>query len=75
MKAREPSEDELRYLAGQSVQRWAHELARRLSVDESWRLLLGGAIAVMQAEHGPQEVAALLRHAADLIEADKPPIN
>lgn len=64
------NDDEFRLQAGRSVQDWARVLATRLSVDDSWRLLLAGTITVMQAEHGPQEVAALLRHAAELIEQE-----
>jgi hypothetical protein len=70
LRDRQPTPDELRYLAGVSVQKWAHGLARRLSVDDAWRLLLGGAIAVMQAEHSREEMAALLRQAAELVERE-----
>ena len=70
MKTREPSPEELRHHAGISIQNWAHELSRRLSVDDAWRLLLGGAIAAMQAEHSREEIAGLLRQAAELVEQD-----
>ena len=70
LRDRQPTPDELRHLAGIAVQKWAHELARRLSVDDSWRLLLGGAIAVMQAGHSRAEIAGLLRQAAELVEQE-----
>jgi hypothetical protein len=62
------SPDELRRLAALSLQKWGAELSRRLSQDESWRLLLGAAIAVMQASHTNKEMAAVFREAAALIE-------
>jgi hypothetical protein len=60
--------DTLRRLAGESVRRWALELAKRLSVDDSWRLTLAATISTMQAEHSPEEIARLLRQCADLVE-------
>ena len=70
MNDEQPSPEQLRHLAGVSVQKWARELARRLSIDDSWRLLLGGAIAVMRTEHSREEIAGLLRQAAELVEQD-----
>jgi hypothetical protein len=60
--------DTLRRLAALSLQKWGAELSRRLSQEESWRLLLGAAIAVMQANHTSAEMASVFRHAADLLE-------
>jgi hypothetical protein len=67
-KHHEIDRDELRLMAGLSVQRWAHELSRRLSPDDAWRLLLGGCIAVLQKSHTSEEIARVLREAADLLE-------
>jgi len=61
--------DELRRAAGYAVQGWGVLLADRLSVDDSWRLLLAGAISVMGAELTSQQIADTLRQAADRIEA------
>jgi hypothetical protein len=61
--------DELRRAAGYAVQGWGAVLADRLSVDDSWRLLLAGAVSVMQAEHAPDVIANLFRQMADKIEA------
>jgi hypothetical protein len=61
--------DELRRAAGFAVQGWGAILADRLSVDDSWRLLLAGAVSVMQAEHTPDVIASLFRQMAEKIEA------
>ncbi len=60
--------DDLRVIAGRSIQQWAMELSRRLSVDDCWRLMMAGTITVLQAEHGPAEIAEVLRELANLIE-------
>jgi hypothetical protein len=60
--------DEIQRKAGQEVQQWAVALAKQLSVDDAWRLLLAGVISVMQAEHTAAEIAATLRQLAELIE-------
>jgi hypothetical protein len=65
---KELTPDELRRAAGYAVQHWGVLLADRLSVDDSWRLLLAGVISVMQAEHTAAEIAATLRQLAELIE-------
>ena len=61
--------DELRRAAGHAVQQWGVLLANRLSVDDSWRLLLAGALSVMQAELTQAEIANTLRQAADRIDS------
>ena len=68
MKKKELTPDELRRAAGYAVQRWGVLLADRLSVDDSWRLLLAGAVSVMQAEHTPDVIADLFRQMAKDIE-------
>jgi hypothetical protein len=65
---KELTPDELRRAAGFAVQGWGAILADRLSVDDSWRLLLAGVLSVMQAEHTAVEIAATLRQLAELIE-------
>jgi hypothetical protein len=75
---KELTPDELRRAAGYAVQGWGAVLANRLSVDDSWRLLLAGALSVMQAELTPPQIADTLRQAADRIEAghlDQPSIQ
>jgi hypothetical protein len=61
--------DELRRAAGYAVQGWGAVLARRLSVSDSWRLLLAGALSVMQAELTTAEISTTLRQAADRIDS------
>jgi hypothetical protein len=61
--------EELRRAAGHAVQQWGVLLAARLSVDDSWRLLLAGAISVMQAELTSQQIADTLRQAADRVDS------
>jgi hypothetical protein len=39
-----------------------------LGIDESWRLLLAGAVAVAQAVYPPDEIAEMLRQLADGID-------
>jgi hypothetical protein len=69
MRAREPSPDELRYLAGRSLHRWAEELASRLSSDDAARLMLGAALATMLDAWGPDAATAALRELADSVDA------
>ena len=61
--------DELRQAAGYAVQGWGAVLANRLSVSDSWRLLLAGALSVMQAELTEAEISTTLRQAADRIDS------
>jgi hypothetical protein len=65
---KELTPDELRRAAGFAVQGWGAILAKQLSVDDAWRLLLAGVLSVMQAEHTAAEIAATLRQLAELIE-------
>jgi hypothetical protein len=53
----------------QVIERLAGLLAKSLSVDDAWRILLGGCIGVMQAEYTPPEMADLLRQTAESIES------
>ena len=75
MKTREPTQDEMRYLCAQSLEKWRDELTRRLSPDDSWRLLLASTVNALLAVGSDTDAARTLREAADLIEAGKPPIN
>ena len=61
--------DELRKAAGHAIQGWGAVLANRLSVSDSWRLLLAGALSVMQAELTQAEISTTLREAADRIDS------
>jgi hypothetical protein len=74
-RQRQPTPDELRYHCAQSLEKWRDELARRLSPDDSWRLLLASTINALLAVGSDTDAARVLREAADLIEAGKPPIN
>ena len=65
----EMAPDELRRAAGYAVQGWGVLLADRLSVSDSWRLLLAGALSVMQAELTTAEISTTLRQAADRIDS------
>ena len=65
----EMAPDELRRAAGYAVQHWGVLLADRLSVSDSWRLLLAGALSVMQAELTTAEISTTLRQAADRIDS------
>jgi hypothetical protein len=69
MRAREPSTDELRYLAGRSLQRWAEELRVRLSDDDAARLMTAACTVTLVNAFGPDGAAAMLRQLADEIEA------
>ena len=60
--------EELRRQAGYAVMNWGRILAERLSIDDAWRLLMAGTFSVMQAELTPAEIAAVLRHMADMVE-------
>jgi len=59
---------DLRVIAGRSIQQWAVELSKHLSVDDAWRLMLGGAIAVMQAELNSSQMADTFRQLASMID-------
>jgi hypothetical protein len=61
--------EELRRAAGYAIQGWGAVLANRLSVSDSWRLLLAGALSVMQAELTQAEISTALRQAADRIDS------
>jgi len=61
--------DELRQAAGYAIQGWGAVLANRLSVSDSWRLLLAGALSVMQAELTAQQISDTLRQAADRVDS------
>ena len=70
-----PSEDRvmdeqerIRQAAG-GVRKVAAHLARELSVEDSWRLLLTGATWVMLGQLGDQGTADTLRELADSIES------
>ena len=72
---REPSPDELRFHVAQFLERRRSEITSRLSADDAWRLMLASAINALLAVGSVQDAARILREAADLIEAGKPPIN
>lgn len=72
MQAREPSQDELRYLCAQSLEKWRDELTRRLSPDDAWRLLLASTINALQAVGNEHEAARVLREAAAALESGAP---
>lgn len=67
--------DELRYHVAQSLERRRGEITSRLSADDAWRLLLASTINALIAVGSVQDAARVLREAADLMEAGKPPIN
>ena len=58
------SPDQLRQVAGASLQRWMFELGRRLSPDDAGRLGLAAAIAALEAAHGVEATADMLEEAA-----------
>ena len=60
---------QLRPKAAKAVQDWGLLLSKELGIDESWRLLLAGAVTVAQAEYPPNEIAEMLRQLADGIDA------
>ncbi len=64
----ELSREQLRPKAAKAVQAWGTLLAKELGIDESWRLLLTGAITVAQAEYPPNQIAEMLRQLADKID-------
>lgn len=72
MKAREPTPDELRYLCAQSLEKWRDELTRRLSSDDSWRLLLASTVNALLAVGSEQDAARVLREAAAALESGAP---
>ena len=59
---------ELRRLAGHSIQQWAVTLAQILSPEDCWRLLLAAAVAAAGTGYTAEEVADMLRQAADGLE-------
>jgi hypothetical protein len=59
---------ELRLKAGRSIQQWSVMLAQILSPDDAWRLLLGGALAAAGQGYTADEIAEMLRQAADGLE-------
>ena len=61
--------DELRPRAARAVQDWGLLLAQKLSVDDSWRLLLDASVTVAQAEYTPDEIAEMFRRLAADIDA------
>jgi hypothetical protein len=63
------NEPDLRRACAKSAMKWAEELSRRLSFDDSWRILFAATISVMQAELTPPQIADTLRLAAEKIEA------
>jgi hypothetical protein len=65
----ELTREQLRQKAAQAVQDWGVLLAKKLGIDESWRLLLAGAVTVAQAEFTPNEIAEMLHQLADSIDA------
>lgn len=69
MKAREPSTEELRYLAGRSLCRWAEELRVRLSDDDAARLMTAACTVTLTQIYGPDGAAVMLRQLADEIDA------
>lgn len=64
------SEDELRRMAGRAVQDWTKLLAKRLSPDDAWRLLLAGGLAVLLPAVGNTGAADILRELADEVDRD-----
>ena len=69
MKDRQPTQDELRYLAGHSLFRWAEELRVRLSDDDAARLMTAACTVTLVNVFGPDGAAVMLRQLADEIEA------
>ena len=65
--------DDLRLKAGRSIQDWAKLLARLLSPDDAWRLLLVGCLAVMLPLLGDEGAAATFRELADDLEHGREP--
>ena len=60
--------EQFRRKAAQAVQDWGLILAKELGTDESWRLLLTGAITVSQSLYPPSEISRMLRQLADNID-------
>ena len=59
---------ELRQMAGKSVRDWARLLARLLSPDDAWRLLLAGCLFVLLPLVGDAGAATVFRELADDLE-------
>ena len=71
----ELNQDQLRQIAGQSLMRWAFELARRVGPDDASRLLLAATIAATEATYGIEYTASMLRQAAERLEALAAPVG
>ena len=71
----ELNQDQMRQIAGQSLMRWAFELRRRFGGDDAGRLLLAAAISALEATHGVEDAAGMLREAADRLEALAGPVG
>lgn len=69
------NQDQLRQMAGVSLQGWAFELARRFGPDHASRLLLAAAISAMEASYGIECTAGMLREAAERLEALAGPVG
>ena len=72
---REMNQDQLRQVAGASLQRWAFELARRFGPDDASRLLLAATIAATEATYGIEYTASMLREAAERLDALAGPVG
>jgi hypothetical protein len=70
MTEQPPSDAEIFRHCGRAVQSWAVELSRRLDPDRAARLLLAGAIPVLETVHGRRGAADFLRRLADALEND-----
>jgi len=68
-KLADMSETELRAAAGNSIQRIARVFAEQIGTDDSWRLLLAGALSVMLPELGDMGTVETLRELAANIES------
>jgi hypothetical protein len=63
---------ELFKACGRSIQAWAMELSRRLDPESAGKLLIAGAVPVLQAVYGKQGAVDFLRTLADELERDEP---
>jgi len=68
--ATELTREQLFNLCGRSVQAWAMELSRRLDPESAGKLLLAGAIPVLETVYGRAGAADFLRSLATAIEQD-----
>ena len=64
------TDERLRQVAAGSVKKLAVTLAKDLSPDDSWRLLMASAVWVMLSVAGTEGTAAALREMADKLEQD-----